>query len=77
MSDELEHELTSDQWEALKSLRNTASQPPRMTRMNRPTIDSLIALGLAAMSGDVPVITPQGRKVLVRGSSQLLLDVAA
>ena len=40
-------------------------------------VDSLIALGLAAMSGDVPVITSWGRKVLVRGSSQLLLDLAA
>ena len=29
------------------------------------------------MNGDVPVITSRGRKVLVRGSSQLLLDLAA
>ena len=74
MNDELDYQLTPDQWEALKNLRNAASLP---TRMNRFTIDSLIALGLAAISGDTPVITSMGRKVLVRGSSQLLLDLAA
>ena len=45
--------------------------------MNRFAVDSLITLGLAAMNGDAPVITSTGRKVLVRGSSQLLLDLAA
>jgi hypothetical protein len=74
MNDEFDYELTADQWEALKNLRNSASRPPRM---NRFTIDGLIALGLAAGNGEVPVITPKGRKVLVRGSSQLLLDLAA
>ena len=74
MNDEFDYELTSDQWDALKNLRNAASRP---TRMNRFVVDSLIALGLAAVSGDVPVITSMGRKVLVRGSSQLLLDLAA
>ena len=74
MNDEFDYELTPGQWEALKNLRNATSPPPRM---NRLVVDSLIALGLAAMSGDVPVITSWGRKVLVRGSSQLLLDLAA
>ena len=74
MNDEFDYELTRDQWEALKNLRNAASRP---ARMNRFTVESLIALGLAAISGDVPVITCEGRKVLVRGSSQLLLDLAA
>ena len=74
MNDEFDYELTPGQWEALKNLRNAASSP---LRMNRFVVDSLIALGLAAMSGDVPVITDWGRKVLVRGSSQLLLDLAA
>ncbi len=74
MNDEFDYELTPDQWEALKNLRNSASQP---TRMDRFVVDSLIALGLAAISGDAPVITSSGRKVLVRGSSQLLLDLAA
>jgi hypothetical protein len=74
MNDEFEYELTSDQWDTLKNLRNAASRP---ARMNRFTVDSLIAVGLATMNGSVPMITPTGRKVLVRGSSQLLLDLAA
>jgi hypothetical protein len=74
MNDEFEYELTADQWETLRNLRNAASPPPRM---NRITVDGLVALGLAAMHGDVPVITPNGRKVLVRVSSQLLLDLEA
>jgi hypothetical protein len=45
--------------------------------MSRRTIDGLIALELAAMNGDVAAITPKGRKVLVRGSSRLLQDLAA
>jgi hypothetical protein len=39
-------------------------------------LDDLLALGLAAMSSELPVITAKGRKVLVRGSSRLW-DVAA
>jgi ribosomal protein S19E (S16A) len=74
MNDELDYPLTSDQWEALKNLRNAASRPARMHRF---AIDGLIGLGLVARSGEVPVITPKGRTVLVRGSSQLLLDLAA
>jgi hypothetical protein len=45
--------------------------------MSRFAIDSLIAFGLVTMNGDVPVLTASGRKVLVRGSSRLLLDLAA
>jgi hypothetical protein len=74
MNDEFDYELTPDQWEALKNLRNTAARPPRI---NRFAIAALIALGLVVMNGDVPVITSRGRKVLVRGSSCLLLDLAA
>ena len=73
MNDEFEYELTPNQWEALKNLRNVASRP---ARMNRFVIDRLIALGLATMNNGVPMITANGRKVLVRGSS-LLLDLAA
>ena len=74
MNDEFDCELTPDQWEVLKNLRNAAS---RSARMSRFAIKGLIGLGLVAMSGDIPVITSYGRKVLVRGSSQLLHDLAA
>jgi len=74
MNDEFDYDLTPDQWEALKNLRNTASRPPCM---NRFTVEGLIRLGLVAISGNVPVITSKGRTVLVRGSSCLLLDLAA
>jgi hypothetical protein len=74
MSVEFDYELTPDQWEALKSLRLPA---PRSRRLSEFVVDALIALQLAAMIDDGPVITPRGRKVLVRGSSRLLLDLAA
>ena len=74
MTEEFDYDLTPDQWEALKALRTPAARLPRMSRY---TIDGLIALGLAATNGDFPAITPKGRKVLVRGSSRLLQDLAA
>jgi hypothetical protein len=74
MNDEFDYDLTPSQWETLKALRTPAS---RLQRMSRYAIDSLITLGLAAMNGDTPVITVKGRKVLVRGSSLLLQDLAA
>jgi hypothetical protein len=74
MTEEFDYDLTPDQWEALKALRTPAS---RLARMSRRTIDGLIALELAAMNGDVAAITSKGRKVLVRGSSRLLQDLAA
>jgi len=74
MSEEFDCDLTPAQWETLKALRTPASRLPRMSRF---TIDGLIALGLAAMDGEAPVITARGRKVLVRGSSCLLQDLAA
>ena len=74
MQDEFDYDLSPGQWEALKALRTSVSQLPRISRY---TVDSLVVLGLVAMSGEAPVITPTGRKVLVRGSSQLLLDLAA
>ena len=74
MQDELDYELAPAQWEALKALRTPASRLPRISRY---AVDSLIALGLAVMHDDVPAITAKGRKVLVRGSSMLLQDLAA
>jgi hypothetical protein len=74
MNDEFDYDLTPSQWETLKALRTPAS---RLQRMSRTAIDSLITLGLAAMNGDTPVLTAKGRKVLIRGSSLLLQDLAA
>ena len=74
MQDEFDYDLSPGQWEALKALRTSVSRLPRISRY---TVDSLVVLGLVAISGEAPVITPTGRKVLVRGSSQLLLDLAA
>jgi ribosomal protein S19E (S16A) len=74
MHDEFDYDLTPGQWEALKAVRTSASRLPQISRY---AIESLMALGLVAMNGDAPVITQIGRKVLVRGSSRLLLDLAA
>jgi hypothetical protein len=73
MNAEFDYDLTPDQWETLKALRVPA---PECGALNRSVLEKLIALDLAAMSDDLPVITPRGRKVLVRGSCRLL-DVAA
>ena len=74
MNEEFDYDLTPSQWETLKALRTPASRLPRMSRY---TIDGLIALELAVMKGDMPAITAKGRKVLIRGSSLLLQDLAA
>jgi hypothetical protein len=73
MNPEADYDLTSDQWETLKMLR-----VPRANSfaVNRFVLEELIGLRLAAISGNLPVITPIGRKVLVRGSARLW-DVAA
>ena len=46
MNAESDHELTRDQWEALKALRVPASI---YSTVNRLTLESLIALDLAAI----------------------------
>lgn len=74
MNEEFDYDLTPSQWEALKALRTPAAKLPRLSRF---AIDSLISLGLAVMHDEVPVITAKGRKVLIRGSSLLLQDLAA
>ena len=71
MSEEFDYDLTPKQWEALRAIRVPA---PRA--LNRSALEQLVALQLAAMHGDLAVITPIGRKVLIRGSSRLL-DLAA
>jgi hypothetical protein len=72
MNAEIDYGLTPDQWEALKALRTPATED----RAHRFVVERLIALQLAEMTGDYPVITPKGRSVLLRGSPRLW-DVAA
>jgi len=74
MHDEFDYDLTPGQWETLKAVRSSAS---RLSPISCYAVESLIALGLVAVNGDTPVITQTGRRVLVRGSSRLLLDLAA
>ncbi|MDP1583586.1 MAG: hypothetical protein Q8M18_09180 [Bradyrhizobium sp.] len=72
MNAEFDYDLTRDQWEALKALR----LPTAERRIRDRLTASLIALELAAMTGDGTVITAKGRSVLLRGSPQLW-DLAA
>jgi hypothetical protein len=73
MNDEIDYELTAEQWETLKALRMPV---PTLSALRRKVIEDLAALGLATICDAVPVMTPDGRKALIRGSSRLL-DVAA
>ena len=73
MHAELDHDLTLDQWETLKSLRVGA---PQGRAPDRFVLDRLVDLGLATVDGGVPLITTKGRSVLLRGSTQLL-DLAS
>jgi hypothetical protein len=73
MNDEIDYDLTPDQWETLKALRVPVL---KVSALNRFVLDDLVALGLATMSDNKPAITSKGRKTLIRGSSRLW-DVAA
>jgi hypothetical protein len=73
MSCEFDYDLTADQWEALKALRLPAAKRGNLRRF---VVEQLTGLELAGMHGDLAVLTPLGRKVLIRGSSSLW-DVAA
>jgi hypothetical protein len=73
MTTEFDDDLTTDQWEALRAIRVPA---PNCRGLNRSVVKNLVALGLAEMTDDRPVITPKGRSVLLRGSPRLW-DVAA
>ncbi|WP_314962882.1 hypothetical protein [Bradyrhizobium cosmicum] len=73
MSNDFDFDLSSDQWEVLKALRNPVSNG-RFSKVY--VIEGLVKLGLVVVNDGVPAMTPTGRKVLVRGSCRLL-DVAA
>jgi ribosomal protein S19E (S16A) len=73
MNDEIDYDLSAGQWETLKALRAPVS---RLAALNRFVLEDLTALGLVTNTDNVPVITPSGRRALIRGSSRLW-DVAA
>jgi hypothetical protein len=73
MITEIDHDLTLDQWQALKALR---TPPAKRRALDRFVVEQLIALRLATETGAGPGITPEGRSVLLRGSPRLW-DVAA
>lgn len=73
MNAQADYDLRHDQWETLKMLRVPT---PRPFAVNRFVLEELVALRLAAVRDNTPVITPMGRKVLIRGSARLW-DVAA
>lgn len=73
MSNDLDVELSPDQWETLRSLRN----PPSNDRVAKSyLVGGLVELGLVVIGDGMQVLTPAGRKVLVRGSCRLLDLVA-
>ena len=72
MSAQTDQDLSPEQWETLKAIRMTSVR----RALNRSVVDSLVELHLAAIVEGRPVMTPWGRKVLLRGSPQLW-DVAA
>jgi hypothetical protein len=74
MHAELDYNLTHEQWETLKALRAGA---PQGRTLNRFVLDQLVDLGLARVGDAHPLITTKGRSVLLRGSPQLLLDLAS
>ncbi|WP_407194053.1 hypothetical protein [Bradyrhizobium sp. STM 3566] len=73
MSNDVDFDLSPDQWEALRTLRNSTSSG-RLSKAYM--IESLIKLGLVVIDDGVPAMTPAGRRVLVRGSCRLLDLVA-
>jgi len=73
MNAEFEYDFTPDQWDVLKAIRIPV---PNGRALNRSIVENLVALGLAEMTGDRPVMTRKGRSVLLRGSPRLW-DVAA
>jgi hypothetical protein len=73
MDNELDYDLTPEQWETLKALRVSATE---RRGLNMSIVDHLVAQGLATFSDGRPRITAKGRSVLLRGSPRLLDLVA-
>jgi hypothetical protein len=73
MSNDFDFDLSSDQWEALKALRNPVG---RERLLKGYVVEGLVRLGLVSIKDGLPSMTPTGRRMLVRGSCRLL-DLAA
>jgi hypothetical protein len=73
MSNDFDFDLSSDQWEALRALRNPVA---RDRLLKGYVVEGLVGLGLVSIRDGLPIMTSTGRKVLVRGSCRLL-DLAA
>ena len=73
MTADIDDQLTIEQWTTLKALRPTG---PASAKLGGYMIEQLIALDLAAIADGHPVITAEGRKVVLRGSPRLW-DLAA
>jgi len=73
MSNDVDFDLSPDQWDALRALRNPVSNG-RLSKAY--LLESLVKLGLVTVNDGTPAMTPTGRKVLVRGSCRLLDLVA-
>ncbi|GGI33251.1 hypothetical protein [Bradyrhizobium guangdongense] len=73
MSNDVDFDLSPDQWAALRALRNPVSSG-RLSKAY--LLEDLVKLGLVVIHDGTPAMTATGRKALVRGSCRLL-DVAA
>ena len=60
--------LDRSQWETLKAL---GAPDANQRTVDKLTIDRLVAAKLAEMRDGRPIITPMGRKAVVRGSPSL------
>ena len=68
MKTEVDLVLDREQWETLKAL---GAPKPDYRRLDRRVFQQLISSELAALEDGRPVITPMGRKTVVRGSPRL------
>ncbi|WIM09065.1 hypothetical protein [Enhydrobacter sp.] len=68
MEDDIDCILDRAQWEALKAL---GAPEPRRPALPPDAFERLAARDLVALQDGWPVITPRGRRRIVRGSERL------